>query len=158
MNAVVMGRKTWESIPQRFRPLKDRFNIIVSRTPDKLAVDLAEEKLSMMVPVGSLAAGYQEIANRSPDIDRIFVIGGAEMYNKALEIGSVERILWTRVEREYECDVSFPLRLGESKEWSRARDKEMIEWTGEDCSGMQTEGDIEYEFTMWEKAQEQIMS
>ena len=158
MNAVIMGRKTWESIPPKFRPLKERLNIVVSRTPERLVTNLAEEKRVLMVAVGSLAAAYQEVTNRSPEIDRVFVIGGAEIYIKSLEIESVDRILWTRVKKEYECDVSFPLRLGEVKGWTRAGEKEMADWTGEDCSGVHREDEVEYEFTMWKKAQEQSTS
>lgn len=37
-NAVIMGRKTWESIPKKFRPLAGRFNIVLTRNPDAIQV------------------------------------------------------------------------------------------------------------------------
>ena len=79
LNAVVMGRKTWESIPAKFRPLPNRVNVVMSRNP--AALDL---------PAGVLAAESLENAlaavdNRS-DIDQCFIIGGAEVYKQALAL------------------------------------------------------------------------
>jgi dihydrofolate reductase len=77
LNAVVMGRKTWESIPSKFRPLPNRINVVLSRNP--AALDLPAGVLRAASIEDALAA----VDNRA-DIDQCFVIGGAEVYKQAL--------------------------------------------------------------------------
>ena len=71
-HAVVMGRKTWESLPDRFRPLPDRRNIVVTRNPEWMAAG-AER-------VGSIREALVLLA----DEEQVYVIGGAGIYAAAL--------------------------------------------------------------------------
>jgi dihydrofolate reductase len=93
---VLMGRKTWASLPERFRPLPGRRNLVLSRQP------------------GFEAAGAEVV----PDLDqalamakatgapRAFVIGGAQIYREALPLA--DELLLTEVERDFEGDAHFP--------------------------------------------------
>ena len=91
---VIMGRKTWDSLPERFRPLPNRTNIVVTRQP------------------GWAAAGA--IATRSLDeaiaaagpVPRLFVIGGAELYAAALPIA--DELVLTEIDADFEGDIHFP--------------------------------------------------
>ena len=91
-HAVVMGRRTWQSIG---RPLPKRRNLVVSRDPGFVA-DGAEV-------FGSLGAALQ--AAWAED-EEPRVIGGASLYAEALPLAT--RILWTEVDGEPEGDVLFP--------------------------------------------------
>jgi dihydrofolate reductase len=91
---VVMGRRTWESLPERFRPLPGRRNVVVTRNSD-WAVDGAER-------VGSLDEALLLLA----DAPEVFVIGGAEIYRAALPLA--DELLLTEVEAEIEGDTRFP--------------------------------------------------
>ena len=94
-NAVVMGRKTWDSIPDRFRPLSRRLNVVVTRTPD------------LALPDGVLRAGSLDEAlelARKAGAERTFVIGGASLYNEALGRVECRRVHLTRVQGTFECD------------------------------------------------------
>ena len=95
---VIMGRKNFESIPHKFRPLPDRVNIIVSRQPDYQAegcivVDSIEESL--------------EIAKQNSD-EEPFIIGGGQIYKLALESDIVERIYLTKIHHSFDGDTFFP--------------------------------------------------
>jgi dihydrofolate reductase len=92
---VVMGRKTWESLPERFRPLPGRRNIVVSRNP-MLTLRGAE-----LAP--SLEDALELAAAVSP---RVFVIGGAELYAQALPYA--DALLLTEVDADLEGDTHFP--------------------------------------------------
>ncbi|MEY4701425.1 MAG: hypothetical protein RL326_1612, partial [Pseudomonadota bacterium] len=75
---VVMGRKTWESLPEKFRPLPGRANVVVSR-------DIAKLRL----PAGVVGATSPEEALRAAtsmarDGQRVWIIGGAELYRATL--------------------------------------------------------------------------
>ncbi|KAG7336572.1 thymidylate synthase [Nitzschia inconspicua] len=104
LNAVVMGRNTWNSIPQQFRPLTGRTNVVLTRTPSALH-DIPD---SVMVAT-SLRDAWQQLAQRD-DLGEIFVIGGAQIYQQALEQNYVQKIIMTRVDTPpgMEFDTYFP--------------------------------------------------
>lgn len=91
---LIMGRKTWESLPKR--PLPGRTNIVVTRD--------ASFKAEGGVVVTSLAAALDVAAGEAPE--EIMVIGGAEIYRAAMPF--VRRIYLTSVHGEIEGDTYFP--------------------------------------------------
>lgn len=102
-HAVVMGRKTFESIG---RPLPNRRNIIITRQEDY--------KPEGVEVVGSLDAAIAAV----PAGEETFVIGGGEIFRQALPIA--DRVYLTRVEADVEGDALFPaLEAGEWQEVSR---------------------------------------
>ena len=90
---VIMGRKTWESLPEKFRPLPGRHNIVISRQPDYPA------------PGATLAASL-EAAIKLAGEGEIFVIGGEAIYRQALPLA--QRLYLTEIDRPFEGDAFFP--------------------------------------------------
>ncbi|OAA34548.1 Dihydrofolate reductase [Metarhizium rileyi] len=150
VNAVIMGRKTWDSIPPRFRPLKNRLNIVISRQHSSAPAEGAPET----VRASSLEQAV-ELARTHPLVSRVFVMGGGQIYDAALGMDVVRRVLLTRIEEEYECDTFFGLELGgEAKVpgWTRRPVEEWRDWTGEEGDGkMEEESGVRYEWQMWER-------
>ena len=91
---VVMGRKTWDSLPPRFRPLPGRRNVVVSRNAGFKA-DSAETALSLDAALSILAAEAG-----------VFVIGGAELY--ALALPQADTLMLTEVHADLAGDIYFP--------------------------------------------------
>jgi dihydrofolate reductase/thymidylate synthase len=130
INAVVMGRKTWESIPTKFRPLSGRTNVVLtsSNAPFPPGVLVAS----------SLADAWQQLANRD-DLGAIFVIGGATVYQQAMEQNYVHKVVYTSVDTSsspttFEFDTFFP-ELSEN-EWTLEGDKENAETHTHEKSGL----------------------
>jgi len=98
-NAVIMGRKTWASIPSKYRPLPGRVNLVLSQQEN---VELPPEVLASQ----SLDDALNKLS--SSDIENIFVIGGAQIYAIALEHPLCHRLIVTHVKGEYACDAFFP--------------------------------------------------
>lgn len=144
--------------------------MVVSRTPEKLELDGDGEVMA----VGSIEEGLRGLQGRYPapetqaedghaggdkeqlSLGRVFVIGGAEIYARALEMECCERILWTRLKGEFEYDTFFPggtLGGDGGGEWGRRSGGELREWSGEgkDVGGWQREGDVEFEVVMVER-------
>jgi len=91
---VVMGRRTWESLPDRFRPLPGRGNVVVTRNPDWSAQ-------------GADRAGSVEDALRLLEGEpNVFVIGGGEIYTAALPFA--DELALTEIDAEVEGDTYFP--------------------------------------------------
>ena len=93
-HAVVMGRKTWDSLPARFRPLPGRRNVVVTGNT-ALVFEGAESAPSLQHALQRLAGEQQ-----------VFVIGGAQLYAQALPLA--DEMMLTEVEADLEGDVSFP--------------------------------------------------
>ncbi|ADM10868.1 dihydrofolate reductase [Encephalitozoon intestinalis ATCC 50506] len=96
-NVVVMGRKTWHSIPSRFRPLQNRINVVLSRS------SLPHSQNTFFIP--SFAALDHLPLPPSP---ATFVIGGHDIYALAIQTGRVQAMFVTEVHESPECDVFFP--------------------------------------------------
>ncbi|MFZ2267470.1 MAG: dihydrofolate reductase [Azonexus sp.] len=93
-HSVLMGRKTWESLPPRFRPLPGRRNIVISRQADYAA------------PGAELANSLEDgLALAASDVT-VFIIGGADIYQQALPLA--DRLEITEVELSPEGDSWFP--------------------------------------------------
>ena len=91
---VIMGRKTWDSLPPRFRPLPGRLNIVVTRQTEWQAE-------------GAVRAGSIEDAMRQcPDTAEAWVIGGAEIYAQAAPLASSAVV--TEIEQDFEGDAFAP--------------------------------------------------
>lgn len=95
--AVIMGRKTWESLPERFRPLPDRLNIVVSR-------EFHENGVNTMW-VSSVQDAL--LVARSSGVQEVWFIGGAMLYNEALPFVNI--LQRTVVNVEVEGDVFMPI-------------------------------------------------
>ena len=95
---VIMGRKNFESIPHKFRPLRNRINIIITTQVDYLAKDC--------ITVNSVEDAL-EIARQNGDKEP-FIIGGGQIYKIALEKDLVDRIYLTKVHHSFDGDTFFP--------------------------------------------------
>src|SRR5688500_12118577 len=83
-NAVVMGRKTWDTIPDRWRPLPGRLNVVVSRQRH-LAMP---EGVILATDVEKALAAARAVA----DVERIFVLGGGDIYRQSFALDGCRRI------------------------------------------------------------------
>ena len=98
-NAVIMGRKTWDSIPQKFRPLPNRKNVILTRN-----ASYTEENASTFNSLQHALSALQS----DPEVDQIFVIGGGSIYTEAIQHTACNTLYITQVEAEFDCDTFFP--------------------------------------------------
>lgn len=112
VNAVIMGRKTWDSIPESKRPLKNRINVVLSRSD---AIDIKQD--NVLVYSGFEAALAELSQNQM--VNEIFVIGGASIYELAMTEYKhlCKSIVATRINKEFECDT-FISNLEKSEDFS----------------------------------------
>lgn len=150
-----MGRKTWDSIPPKFRPLKGRLNIVISRSFPAPVEEPSGGVEAEPVKASSLDQALDYLHARQQSLGRVFVIGGGQIYAAALERPEARRVLLTSVISDFECDTHFSLNLGTAgspEGWAKKSKEELDAWAGETVpDGIQVENGTEYEFQMWEK-------
>ena len=110
---VIMGRKNFESIPHKYRPLPNRTNIIVTRQTDY--------KAQGCVVVNSVEAAL-EVAKQNGDSEP-FIIGGGQIYKLALEAKMIDKIYLTKVHHSFDGDTFFPELNSDWKEVSKVENK-----------------------------------
>ncbi|HZY16302.1 MAG TPA: dihydrofolate reductase [Ramlibacter sp.] len=100
---VIMGRKTWESLPPKFRPLPGRQNIVVTRDPQWQA------------PGAQRAGSLEDAITLCGNAPRAWVTGGAEIYQLALPLA--DEVVVTEIDADYDGDAFAP-QLG--PQWREA--------------------------------------
>tara|TARA_A100001015_G_scaffold317413_1_gene434329 strand:- start:2551 stop:3078 length:528 start_codon:yes stop_codon:yes gene_type:complete len=98
-NVVIMGRKTWDSIPDKYKPLSSRINVVISRQQDKVLPDGVRLKHSLTEAIDS---------SRNDSVESIFIIGGGQLYKEAMALGLCKTLYITKVLDSFECDTFFP--------------------------------------------------
>lgn len=122
---VLMGRKTWESLP--FKPLKNRRNIVVSSQKDY--------KIEGAELFDSVEKAVETLKSQN---DEVFCIGGASLYKSLLP--EAEKLYITRVYKDFEADVFFP-EIDENI-WEVKRLSPML---------YDAKADLKFRFEVWER-------
>ena len=91
---VIMGRKTWDSLPVKFRPLPGRMNIVVTRQTD------------WQSDGAHVVHSVDEALQACPTEAQPWVIGGAELYRLAMPLAT--RVVVTEIDADYEGDAFAP--------------------------------------------------
>lgn len=98
-HTIIMGRKTFESIlSYTGKPLPNRINMVITRNPDFRAEGV------------SINTSLEEALSEAKENEQseIFIIGGAQIFQQAVDMGVVDRIYLTKVEGDYNADTFFP--------------------------------------------------
>lgn len=106
---VIMGRKNFESIPHKYRPLPGRTNVVLTRNKNYKAQ-------------GCIVAGTLEEAINLAKLDgdlEPFIIGGGEIYNLALKYNLVDKIYLTKIHAKFKGDTYFPKLSSEWQETNK---------------------------------------
>lgn len=95
-HCIITGRKNYESIPPKFRPLTNRSNIVITRQKDYSA------------PGAIITDSLEKAVDLSKELEKeeTFIIGGGEIFRQSIEL--VEKIYLTRVHAQFAGDVFFP--------------------------------------------------
>ncbi len=98
-NAVIMGRKTWESIPDKHRPLNGRLNVVLTKDQNYKVPD-------GVLKVASLDAAL-DLLEDFP-VENCFILGGGQIYDLALRHDRLRKVYLTEVDAELNCDTFLP--------------------------------------------------
>jgi dihydrofolate reductase len=95
---VIMGRKNYDSIPEKYRPLPNRTNVIITRQSDFNAPNC--------IVVNSIEEALEEA--KKAQQDEVFIIGGAQIYVETLRKNLATKLYLTHIDKAYEGDAFFP--------------------------------------------------
>ncbi|XP_039176730.1 dihydrofolate reductase [Crotalus tigris] len=102
-NVVIMGRKTWFSIPEKNRPLKNRINVVLS----KELKDVPEGAHYLAKSLEE-ALDHLETPEMKRKVDKVWIVGGSSVYKAAMEKPIHQQLFVTRIMHDFESDTFFP--------------------------------------------------
>eukprot|EP00644_Phytophthora_capsici_P015539 jgi/Phyca11/20664/fgenesh1_pg.PHYCAscaffold_70_\ len=135
-HAVIMGRKTWESLPAKVRPMPKRYNVVLTR-------DAGYRQRENVPDAVGIAASFHEalelVNQQGEKVDQVFVIGGSAVYAEALSYPACSNVHLTKVKGQFECDAFFPL--------------EQLQKTFKvvEESDVKEENGVQFQFVEWER-------
>jgi dihydrofolate reductase len=94
---VVMGRKNYDSIPEKYRPLPNRLNVVLTRNKDFNAADCL-----VFHSLEDCLSYFKEETERT-----VFIIGGGEIYQMALASNIIDEMFITHVHHHYDAETFF---------------------------------------------------
>lgn len=113
VNAVIMGRLTWDSLPSKKKPLKGRLNVVVSSShqtaPQLLQQGTIQHDIKSVITASSFEHALK-LVDSYDSVHSIFVIGGERLYKEALIHHRCVGVYLTLIVRyDYTCDRYFPI-------------------------------------------------
>ena len=109
-HVVIMGRKTYESLPEKFRPLPNRINIVVTRNPQVTILERShKDSNSQIIICNSIEEAIQKAKSFKLQVTnlKVFIIGGASVYEQGIKYA--DKLYLTLVDKEYpDADTFFP--------------------------------------------------
>ena len=141
-NMVIMGRKTWTSIPEKFRPLPGRVNVVLSTS------------MSEAPPGALLASSLREavhLAAADSKIEDVFIIGGISVCKEAVESQWPCRVYLTRVRKEFECDTFLDIPFEDVEQFRRVANPEGIPSDEQTDICRKTKENVSFHFETYEK-------
>jgi dihydrofolate reductase/thymidylate synthase len=105
-----MGRNTWQSLPEKYKPLPGRYNIVVSRNYDFIS-SINEQNIPFTVAVDSIENAFQA-SGQNKQIENTFVIGGQKIWESVIDHPNLKSIFLTKVNPpnnvKLDADTFFP--------------------------------------------------
>jgi len=125
-HTVVMGRNTWESLPTNFRPLPNRTNLVLT---SQLFLNF-EGRASTEPATVRICNSLDEVKALSPPDEEVFIMGGAKVYQEAIEKNIAHTLYLTEVQVECSGDVRFPII--DNQGWRVVHKSEVIQNEGDE--------------------------
>lgn len=116
-NVVVMWKNTWFSIPEKFRPLPWRINVVISTSQDLWLPE-------WVIQVNSLEK-LKSTLSSIENVHKVFIIGWQSLYNHLINDEDLKSLYITEIHDKYECDTFFPQYKEKFKEIFRERNVEL---------------------------------
>ncbi|KAG6604511.1 Thymidylate synthase [Phytophthora cinnamomi] len=135
-HAVIMGRKTWESLPAKVRPMPQRYNVVLTRDASYRQSQAVPESVGV---AASLREALALVQQQGQSVDQVFVIGGGAVYAEALAYAGCSHVHLTRVKGAFECDAFFPLEQLQ-RHFTVTHESELMEENG-----------VQFQFVEWQR-------